>query len=72
MIKGRNSGCNKITHYKRNFREGACLKPLNSLHDDHDIQTTYEGKIVRYSLRLTIVNQLHYRTITGSGFNTGK
>ena len=33
-----------------------------TLHDDHDLQTTYEGKIVRYSSMLTIVNQLNYRT----------
>ena len=43
------------------FTEGVRIKI--TLHDDHDIQTTDEGKIVQYFSRLTIVNQLHYRTI---------
>ena len=34
-----------------------------SLHDNHDIQTTYEVKIFRYSLRWTFVTQLHYGTM---------
>ena len=29
IIKGRNSGPNKITHNKGHFRDGVCLKPLN-------------------------------------------
>ena len=29
IIKGRNSGRNKITHNKGNFRDGVCLKPPN-------------------------------------------
>ena len=29
IIKGRNSGRNKITHNKGDFRDGVCLKPLN-------------------------------------------
>ena len=29
IIKGRNSGHNKITHNKGNFRDGVCLKPPN-------------------------------------------
>ena len=29
MIKGRNSGHNKITHNKGDFRDGVCLKPMN-------------------------------------------
>ena len=34
-----------------------------TLRDDHDIQTTCEVKKFLYSLRWTIVTQLHYRTI---------
>ena len=51
IIKGRNSGQYKITRNKGDFRDCVCLKPLNgfeckiTLHDDHDIQTTYEGKL---------------------------
>ena len=29
IIKGHNSGHNKITHNKGDFRDGVCLKPLN-------------------------------------------
>ena len=29
IIKGRNSGRNKITHNKGKFRDGVCLKPPN-------------------------------------------
>ena len=29
IIKGCNSGCNKITHNKSDFWDGVCLKPLN-------------------------------------------
>ena len=48
IIKGHNSGHNKISHNKGDFRDGVCLKPLNgfekkiTLSDNHDVQTTYE------------------------------
>ena len=29
IIKGRNSGRNKITHSKGKFRDGVCIKPPN-------------------------------------------
>ena len=31
IIKGRNSGHNKITHNKGDSRDGECLKPLNGI-----------------------------------------
>ena len=34
-----------------------------TLRDNHGRQTTYEVEIFRYSLRCTIVTQLHYRKI---------
>ena len=29
ILKGHNSGRNKITHIKGNFRDGECIKPPN-------------------------------------------
>ena len=78
MIKGRNSGRNKITHNKGNFRDGVCLKPLKG----------FEWKslcmmIMTYRLLMKVKLSNFFQgwplwtsyiieQSTGSGFNTDK
>ena len=78
VIKGRNSGRNKISHNKGNFRDGVCLKPLNGFEWKSLCMMIMTYRLLMKVKLSDILQGWPFWTsyiieqLTGSGFNADK